>query len=69
MGNVIPMRPRRGGKAVPPVNRAMALLAILQGKRAKKDGKPVTDCPYVVDGDVAQRFQARYWIRGWTHGR
>lgn len=62
---MVPLRPR--GVAAPPVSRAMALRANLQGRRARKEGKPLTACPYIVDGELTQRFQARFWIQGFRH--
>ncbi len=40
--------------------------AILDGARARRDRQPVTSCPYNPDGTAAERFLARYWIKGWN---
>lgn len=43
-----------------------AIRAALAGRNARRDGRPVTDCPWNPRGDAVNRFLARYWIMGWN---
>lgn len=50
-------------------SRIAALRAGVAGRVARRDGKPVTECPYNPNGDETQQFLARYWIIGWNRSR
>lgn len=48
------------------ISYVAAAKATLDGARARRDRLPVTECPYQPNGTAAQRFLARYWIKGWN---
>lgn len=48
------------------LSRIAALRASVDGYAARRDGTPLTGCPYDVDGEPYERFLARYWARGWN---
>lgn len=50
----------------PTIGRVGAFRARMAGALARKDGQPVTACPFSIDGDWNERVKARYWIRGWN---
>jgi len=52
--------------SAPQIGRVGAFRARMAGALARKDGKPVTDCPYDPSGSWDERVKARYWIRGWN---
>lgn len=48
------------------IGRVGAFRARTAGALARREGKPVTDCPYSPAGDWNERVKARYWVLGWT---
>lgn len=67
---------------VPGLSRAVRLSAVrafLAGRAAKREGLPVTECPFDLDSDAEnpedavtvaaaaiERFSADAWIKGWS---
>lgn len=43
-----------------------AFRAQLAGAEARREGLPVTACPYKVGGSAGDRVKARMWIRGYS---
>lgn len=48
------------------VSRVAAARAAIDGRAARRDGKPVTACPWDPRGNALERFLARYWVMGWN---
>lgn len=48
------------------VTRVGALRALRAGQAAKAKGGSVTTCPYDVNGSLADRYLARFWLRGYA---
>ena len=47
------------------ISRVGALAALNAGVDARQENKPVTACPYDVNGSLTQQFYALWWVRGW----
>ena len=47
------------------IGRVGAFRARMAGSLARRDGQPVTACPYNPGGDWDEQVKARFWIRGW----
>lgn len=51
------------------VSTVAAFRAALAGRAARRDGRPVTACPFDPQGPRVEQFLARYWVMGWNRTR
>ena len=47
------------------ISRLGAVRALHHGIDAARSGKPVTACPFQVNGNLTEQFLAMWWVKGW----
>lgn len=47
------------------ISRRSAVDALHAGVDARQEGKPITACPFEVNGTLSEQFLALWWVKGW----